>query len=265
MSTEINTFKFEATDVVVVTDAKGRWLSLSQLAGQIGLDTEGQRQRVTNTDRSPWSEGMTCNMQVMLPGQPRAYANFMLHERIVPMWIATVESGSVPDPVIKAQVVYWQKHFANVLADYVEGRLKASSQPVSPRRGSRAAILQWVGDGAVEFYDNGMPKRFDPQAPVFAASLLRGMVQQALDDKEDTFMQAVQKVQTVAQGAEAIGTHIHQVLEWARQNGYATPLTPAPGTLLPVNTGPLAPPAGDGTRHAAARPGRGGKGSPNAE
>jgi hypothetical protein len=102
--------------VSVYTDDRGSWVFPGQISTLIGIDANAQRQAIK---RKHWSDGMTCETHVMLPGQPRAYPNFALHERRLPMWIATISTGHIKDAAVRAEIEAWQSEFADVLYDYL--------------------------------------------------------------------------------------------------------------------------------------------------
>lgn len=78
------------------------------------------------------------------------------------------------------------------------GSYGPAKQPRAPRVGSAAYYAHWIQQGCVEFHDNGRPKAFNPDAPLFAASLIRGIVDQQLATKEHYMQQAVEEVRILA-------------------------------------------------------------------
>ncbi len=107
---------FHGETIPVLIDDRGRWASVTRLCQSMGIDANGQRQAI---ERKRWSKGMTCVMHVMLPGQPRAYPNFFIHEKRLPMWLANIETDRLADPEVRANVEATQIEFADVLAEWV--------------------------------------------------------------------------------------------------------------------------------------------------
>jgi phage antirepressor YoqD-like protein len=110
---------FHGDPVTVLTDARGNWAVLGQLSANLGLDAEAQRQALL---RKSWSEGRTCITQVRLPGDDRARQHFLVHERIVPMWLANITSSRIPDPEKRTKVERAQVELADALYEYVNAR-----------------------------------------------------------------------------------------------------------------------------------------------
>lgn len=118
-SFEIGSFDFHGKPVVVLTNDSGNWAVLGQLCANLTLDANGQRQTI---ERKSWSKGKTCVTHVMLPGQNRAYPQFLIHERIVPMWLANITSSRIEDPTIRATIEEAQVELADALHEYVSRR-----------------------------------------------------------------------------------------------------------------------------------------------
>lgn len=111
MNTELATLTVHGTEV----HALGDYLFPQSMAEVMGLDWEGQRQRITE---SAWSEGMTCRKQVILPTDTKgATWRFAMHHRIVPMWIAGINARRVR-PEVRPVVEAWQREIAEVLAEH---------------------------------------------------------------------------------------------------------------------------------------------------
>lgn len=112
----LGSLDFRGHVVSVCTDDRGSWVFPGQISALIGIDANEQRHGI---ERKHWSQGMTCEIHAMLPGQPRMYPNFALHERRLPMWIATVSTSRIKDPSVRNEVQAWQREFADVLYDYL--------------------------------------------------------------------------------------------------------------------------------------------------
>lgn len=123
---EIGSFDFHGKPVVILSNGQGSWAVLGQLCHNLTLDSNGQRQTI---ERKAWSEGKTCVTHVMLPGQSRAYPQFLIHERIVPMWLANITSSRIEDPVIRTNIEQAQVELADALHEYVSSRAKLRHEP----------------------------------------------------------------------------------------------------------------------------------------
>jgi phage antirepressor YoqD-like protein len=113
---EIGSFDFHGKPVIILSNAQGNWAVLGQLCQNLTLDAEAQRQSLA---RKSWSRGKTCVTQVMLPGQNRTYPQVLIHERIVPMWLANITSSRIEDPTIRTNIEQAQVELADALHEYV--------------------------------------------------------------------------------------------------------------------------------------------------
>lgn len=110
-------FAFDGEEFPVVRMTNGDiGLPLRRLTLPVGLDPDGQRKLI---ERAAWSEGRTDNMYVRLPGDDRRRKHFVISYRIIPMWIANIESGRMKDEIARARIGRWQVEFADALYDYV--------------------------------------------------------------------------------------------------------------------------------------------------
>ncbi|MGW0984313.1 phage antirepressor KilAC domain-containing protein [Streptomyces xiamenensis] len=116
---DTGTFMFHGDPVTVLTDDRGNWAVLGQLCANLTLDAEAQRQLLL---RKSWSEGRTCITQVRLPGDDRARSHFLVHERIVPMWLANITASRITDESKRAKVERAQVELADALYEYVSAR-----------------------------------------------------------------------------------------------------------------------------------------------
>lgn len=119
MSTELAAIEFHGTGISVLTNERGSWVFPGQLCKHMGLDAEAQRKAI---ERSHWSKGMTSVMEVMLPGQNRAYPNFALHERRFAMWLANITTSRIADETVRTLIEAYQTEAADVLADWLAKR-----------------------------------------------------------------------------------------------------------------------------------------------
>lgn len=112
----LSTFDFHGHQAAVLTDERGHWVFPSQLCGFMGIDGNGQRQRI---ERKHWSEGWTCETHVQLPGDIQAREHFLLHQRRLATWLGSIETGRIKDKATRAEVEQHQTEFADALADYL--------------------------------------------------------------------------------------------------------------------------------------------------
>lgn len=123
---EIGSFDFHGERVYILTNEHGNWAVLGQLCQNLTLDANGQRQTI---ERKSWSAGRTCVTHVRLPGDDRARQHFLVHERIVPMWLANITSSRIADPAVRENIELAQVEFADALHEYVSTRNVIRREP----------------------------------------------------------------------------------------------------------------------------------------
>jgi phage antirepressor YoqD-like protein len=123
---EIGSFDFHGKPVVILSNDSGSWAVLGQLCANLTLDAEAQRQSLA---RKSWSTGRTCITQVQLPGDNQRRPQFLIHERIVPMWLANITSSRIEDPTIRANIEQAQVELADALHEYVSRRGAMRREP----------------------------------------------------------------------------------------------------------------------------------------
>lgn len=123
---EIGSFDFHGKPVIILTNESGNWAVLGQLCRNLTLEAESQRQALT---RKSWSQGRTCAVQVQLPGDNQARQHFLIHERIVPMWLANITSSRIDDPDIRKNVEAAQVELADALHEYASQRSRVLREP----------------------------------------------------------------------------------------------------------------------------------------
>lgn len=116
---ETGSFDFHGKPVIILTNEAGSWAILGQLCQNLTLDANGQRQTI---ERKSWSRGRTCVTHVQLPGDSQARPHFLIHERIVPMWLANITSSRIEDPAIRENIEQAQIELADALHEYVSRR-----------------------------------------------------------------------------------------------------------------------------------------------
>lgn len=113
---QMGSFIFHGDPVTVLTNEHGNWAVLGQLCANLTLDSNGQRQLI---ERKSWSAGRTCITHVQLPGDTQARQHFLVHERIVPMWLANVTASRIQDDSKRAKIELAQLELADALYQYV--------------------------------------------------------------------------------------------------------------------------------------------------
>ncbi|WP_370145669.1 phage antirepressor KilAC domain-containing protein [Streptacidiphilus sp. EB129] len=123
---ELGSFEFHGDLVTVVTTETGNWAVLGQLCQNLTLDPNGQRQAI---ERKSWSRGKTCVTHVQLPGDTQARPQFLIHERIVPMWLANITASRIKDEIIKGRIETAQVELADALYEYASRRHPSRPEP----------------------------------------------------------------------------------------------------------------------------------------
>lgn len=113
---QMGSFIFHGDPVTVLTNEHGNWAVLGQLCANLTLDSNGQRQLI---ERKSWSASRTCITHVQLPGDTQARQHFLVHERIVPMWLANVTASRIQDDSKRAKIELAQLELADALYQYV--------------------------------------------------------------------------------------------------------------------------------------------------
>jgi phage antirepressor YoqD-like protein len=123
---EIGSFDFHGEPVIILSNNDGNWAVLGQLCRNLTLEGEAQRQALL---RKSWSQGRTCITRVQLPGDSQARQHFLIHERIVPMWLANITSSRISDPVTRRNIEVAQVELADALHEYVSKRSIIRREP----------------------------------------------------------------------------------------------------------------------------------------
>lgn len=123
---EIGSFDFHGQPVIVLLNGAGNWAVLDQLCSILTLDANSQRQEI---ERKSWSRGRTCVTHVRLAGDTQARPQFLIHERIVPMWLANITSSRISAPEIREKLEVAQVELADALHEYVSTRSVIRREP----------------------------------------------------------------------------------------------------------------------------------------
>ncbi|MEV8627504.1 phage antirepressor KilAC domain-containing protein [Streptomyces sp. NPDC051079] len=123
---ETGSFDFHGQPVIVLSNDAGNWAVLGQLCYILTLDANSQRQGL---EQKAWSRGRTCVTHVRLPGDTQARPHFLIHERIVPMWLANITSSRISAPEIRENIEVAQAELADALHEYVSTRSALRREP----------------------------------------------------------------------------------------------------------------------------------------
>lgn len=117
-------------DPIECVQQDGRlWVVLRPVCQNLGIDSEGQRQRIT---RQSWAT--TCVIQaVAQDGKMREV--FAVDLDSLPMWLATIEASRV-DEEVRPKLERYQKECARVLRDHFFGQRPA------PKTAAEALLAQ---------------------------------------------------------------------------------------------------------------------------
>ncbi|MGW1801523.1 phage antirepressor KilAC domain-containing protein [Streptomyces sp. NPDC001984] len=123
---EIGSFDFHGEPVFILSNEHGNWAVLGQLCRNLTLDANSQRQTI---EQKSWSQGRTCVTHVQLPGDLQKRPHFLIHERIVPMWLANITSSRIADLTVRENIELAQVEFADALHEYVSKRSVIRREP----------------------------------------------------------------------------------------------------------------------------------------
>ncbi|MFE0451622.1 phage antirepressor KilAC domain-containing protein [Streptomyces sp. NPDC058914] len=115
---ELVLFQFDGAQFPVIPSStpSGQALAVAPICRHLGIDAEGQRQVIASR---PWAQGMTCETQVMLPGENRSYTRFCLDIRRFAMWMATIQTGKLTNSEARQRIELWQDRAADALDEYL--------------------------------------------------------------------------------------------------------------------------------------------------
>ncbi len=117
-------FHDDSLETIQTLDQKV-WVVLRRCCEALGIDTDSQRKRLADKDRSPWA----CTVVMAVhDSSGRKQDAFLIDLDTVPMWLATIEVGRVKEEA-RPKLVRYQKECAQVLRDYFFGKPVAPSHP----------------------------------------------------------------------------------------------------------------------------------------
>jgi hypothetical protein len=118
---------FYGDAIQAVRDGEAVSVVLKRVCESLGVDPEGQRQRLRDPNRAPWA--VTCMTQATGP-DGKNYEVFCIDLECLPMWLATIDASRVK-PEAKFKLLAYQKECARVLRDHFFGRA-SSPAPIQP-------------------------------------------------------------------------------------------------------------------------------------
>lgn len=113
---EIVQFHGSALEAVRIEETV--WVSVRRMCEALGLDAEGQRQKLSNRERTPWA--VACMTKATGP-DGKNYESFCLDLDSVPMWLATIDASRVAE-ASRPKVILFQRECAKVLRDHFTRR-----------------------------------------------------------------------------------------------------------------------------------------------
>lgn len=100
-------------DTIIYTTADGAHVALRPVCEALGLDADGQLQRLK---RQPWT--CTVIMPVQVPGDDQSREMVFIDRRTFTMWLATIDTGRVKNDRTRELVRTYQCEAADALDKY---------------------------------------------------------------------------------------------------------------------------------------------------
>lgn len=97
-------------DTTIYTTADGTHVALRPVCDSLGLDADGQLQRLK---RQPWT--CTVIMPVQVPGDNQSREMVFIDRRTFTMWLATIDTGRVKNERTRELVRTYQCEAADAL------------------------------------------------------------------------------------------------------------------------------------------------------
>lgn len=139
---EITTIRFDGDNLQTVRDDKRVWVVVKRVCEALGVDWEGQRQRLRDESRCPWA--VACMTQAT-GNDGKSYEMFCVDLDTLPMWLATIDVGRVK-PGAREKLIAYQRECARVLRDHFFGARPSAVAdvalaPVAAALSAMAAVL----------------------------------------------------------------------------------------------------------------------------
>lgn len=115
---EITTIRFDGDNLQTVREGEAVWVVVKRVCEALGVDRNGQQQRLQDAERAPWAVG--CMMH-LTGSDGKTYEMFCVDLDTLPMWLATIDVGRVK-PEAREKLIAYQKECARVLRDHFFGR-----------------------------------------------------------------------------------------------------------------------------------------------
>jgi hypothetical protein len=81
---------FYGGDLEAIKQGEDVYVSVRRACEHLGIDAEGQRQKLTNKDRTPWARTFVIKAHDI---NGRLQDSFMIHIDGLPMWMATIDAS----------------------------------------------------------------------------------------------------------------------------------------------------------------------------
>lgn len=127
-------------DTIIYTTADGAHVALRPVCESLGLDADGQLQRLK---RQPWT--CTVIMPVQVPGDDQSREMVFIDRRTFTMWLATIDTGRVKNDRTRELVRTYQCEAADALDKYFH-----EGAAVNPRAVEASAPAATTGPYSVE-------------------------------------------------------------------------------------------------------------------
>jgi hypothetical protein len=146
---------FHGDELLAHQDERGVWVVVKRVCESLGIDSEGQRQRLI---KKPWA--VACVIKATGP-DGKTYSTMALHLDALPMWLATIDAARVA-PAVRAKIERYQVEAARVLRDHFFGKptpaLSSDPPPWAREILTRLEALEG-GKGAEDFDGQIGPSR----------------------------------------------------------------------------------------------------------
>lgn len=129
---------FDDGEILCIQDGAGEHVVLKPLCDRLGVDSNGQGQRLK---RAAWAKGWTCMMHVQLPGDGQRREVFCLARKRLAMWLATIDTDRVKEEV-RPYLEALQERAADVLDAYFMGARVASAAELDEALATRVDDLE---------------------------------------------------------------------------------------------------------------------------
>lgn len=134
--TAIQTIEFHGATLWGFEDEGGVWVAMPPICAQLGLDAEGQRQRIT---RNPILAEGTCMMQV--PSGRGMQETTCLRLDLLNGWLFGVDVNRIKDEAVRERVITYQRECYRVLAAHFMADKTSAAAPIDTNDPGQALPL----------------------------------------------------------------------------------------------------------------------------